>query len=336
MSKSVEEGKIEKPDLIHVSDEEAGIIRQKCGKGFIYKLNGEKVTSNKILSRIKELVIPPVWEEVWICKDARGHLQCTGKDLKGRKQYIYHPDWVAYNQQHKYDRLKSFGEALPAIRKQIEVDLEGDEWTKNRVLALVVHLLDEYYLRIGNKYYSTHNDTFGLTTLRRKHVDTKKKNLVLTYKAKSNKMRKVNIYNKKLCKLVREMSALPGYEVFRYKNGNNQWENVDSHDVNEYIKKITGGTFTAKDFRTWAGTKLAIESYEAVVKEIKENPGKKFETALVRAVAKKLGNTVATCRKYYIHPIVLSQLSQEGWEPERPIYGKHLLERSEKILMMML
>ncbi len=327
-----------KPKLVYVSDKDPGYTRIKKGKSFIYLDEKKKaLAEEKIVGRINKLIIPPIWKDVWICKQVNGHLQCTGRDAKERKQYIYHPDWSAINQTNKFNRLKAFGMALPKLRKQVELDLKKHEWNRSKVLALIVHLLDDYFLRIGNSYYTDHNESYGITTLRRKHIADSSKNLRLEYKAKSNKIRKINIENKRLAKLVREISELPGYEIFKYKEKAGNWHKVDSADVNDYIHQNADEQFTAKDFRTWGGTKLAIENYEEAKKLVSANTRLKMEPTLVKLVAKKLGNTLSTARTYYIHPKVLKEASNNAI-PQKPLkkFDKLPLQNAEKIVLTIL
>ena len=239
--------------LVYVSSfDREGFKREKTNDGFKYlDLQGKPVRDKAILKRIDELVIPPIWEDVWICKNAKGHVQAIGYDLKGRKQYIYHPKWSEYRQQNKFSQLPLFAERLPIIRERVAADLRKRGWPKERVLALTVKMLDEYYLRIGNLNYKRSNETYGLTTLRRKHLNDNGKSLSLTYKAKSGKYRNVSVSNPTLAKLIRETSDLPGYEVFRYIDEDGKSQTIDSSDVNEYIKELSEGDFTAKVFRTW-------------------------------------------------------------------------------------
>lgn len=322
------------PNLVYVNDSEPGITRKKWGRGFIYRDGkGVKIKDEVTINRIKDLVIPPIWQDVWICPTADGHLQCTGLDLKNRKQYIYHSEWIKYNQENKFSRLKIFGQKLPIIRKEIEKDLEQQKWTKTKVLALIVHILDEYYLRIGNQYYTNKNNTYGLTTLRRKHINETSDGIILSYKAKSNKQRKLTIDDGQLAELIKEMSELPGYEVFRFKEGYRNWTSIDSHDVNEYIRDLVKEDFTAKDFRTWGGTKLAVEYYPAAKEKVGENKRLKLEPTLVSLVAKRLGNTVATCREYYIHPDILRALTDDKHPgPDQQVKSKYL-EASEVYIL---
>ncbi|UII24128.1 DNA topoisomerase IB [Fulvivirga ligni] len=302
------------PHGIHyISDDCQGFTRKKRGKGFEYfDCDGDKITNTSAIERIEELVIPPMWKDVWICQEENGHLQVTGYDEKGRKQYIYHTKWTEYQQKNKFSRLKEFGEKLPLIRKKIEEDINKKGWPKEKILALIVMMLDEYYIRIGNKRYEHENKTYGLTTLRRKHITEKDGHLVIGFKAKSGKQREIDITDKKLIKLIKKTSELPGYEIFKYLDGEKKSHRLDSHDVNEYLVDITGEYFTAKDFRTWGGTVLAIENIDEARKEIEENPRKKLETALVKKVSSVLGNTVAVCREYYIHPKVMDVLMKNS------------------------
>lgn len=262
--------------------------------------------------RLEGFAIPPNWDEVWICPDSCGHLQVTGYDEKGRKQYLYHPDWVAYRNASKYQKLLEFGEKLPLIRKRVQEDLQLKEWKKERVLALVVSVLDESFIRIGNKTYLESNNTYGLTTLRRKHlsVNEQDKAAILRYQAKSGKEREITIENETLVGLIKECSELPGYEIFRYKE-DGKLQAVDSGDVNEYLQNIAGEDFSSKDFRTWGGTVVAVEEFPLAIKEVAENPKKSLLPTLVKRVAEKLGNTPAICREYYIHPAVL-EAAEDG------------------------
>lgn len=309
------------PHIHFVSDHDPGYTRIKKGKKFIYldEEREEEITKEEIIDRIKQLVIPPVWKDVWICRDKNGHLQATGVDQRKRKQYLYHPDWTEYRQTSKFNRLKEFGEALPKIRRGIERYINQEGFGKEKILAISLKLLDNNYLRVGNDIYEVENETYGLTTLRKRHLKEKEGKLKLSYKAKSGKRRNISIRNKKLTTLLNQITELPGYEVFKYQDKGKSVK-VDSADVNQFIQKIAGDYFTAKDFRTWAGSVKAIDYYPVAKKEIEEHPRRKFETALVRKVADDLGNTVSTCRLYYIHPDIMAALINEG--PEK--YEKRL------------
>lgn len=267
------------------------------------------------LKRVKNLVIPPAWKKVWISPLANSHLQCTGKDEKNRKQYLYHPDWAEYRQSEKFDRLREFGEQLSGIRSAYKKGLCESKWNKAKVISLIVCLLDKHYFRIGNQQYASDNKTYGVTTLRRKHIQQDSDKLSLVYKAKSGKLRKVRLEDKKVTKLLKEVSELPGYEIFRFKESSGSYSSIDSSDVNTYLKEITQEDFTAKDFRTWGASKLALEEYEGSLMDIKNNKRLKFESALIKRVAKEIGNTVSVCRQYYIHPTVLSLLEEHHPKP---------------------
>ncbi len=319
------------PKLVYVSDDTPGYTRLKKGKKFVYCENcGDIITDPVILNRLNEIVIPPMWEDVWICPRADGHLLVTGRDGKRRKQYIYHPLYVEWQQTQKFLKMQDFAEKLPLLRQVTDAHLKNKKWDKNKVMALIVSVLDETGIRIGNQYYADRNSTYGLTTLRRKHLDVEKKALTFEYKAKSNKYRKVRVDNKQLVRLINKCAALPGYELFRYKEGG-KYHVVDSSDVNAYIKSIAGEAFSAKDFRTWHGTALAVELYPQARATVAENSRKKLEPTLVKMVSKKLGNTVSVCRQYYIHPFVADAVKQKNIpalssvkKQEREIFSNYL------------
>lgn len=305
------------PHLKYVSDEEPGYKRLKEGELFVYvDWKGNKLSDKEELSRIEQLVIPPIWSDTWICADPSGHLQSTGKDLRKRKQYIYHPDWVSFRQKTKFDKLREFGEKLPEIRKKLQRLLEKEGYDKEKILAISVKLLDTKYLRVGNDFYLNQNDTYGLTTLRRKHIKEQEEGLRISYKAKSGKERNISIENPELITLLKEINELPGYEVFRYKEGR-QFHRIDSSDINDFIRYLADEDFTAKDFRTWGGTVGAVDSFEEAYLDVQENSRKKLDTGIVRRVSKILGNTVATSRDYYIHPKVLEELCDMDLEAFR-------------------
>ena len=299
-------------NLIYVSDEVPGFIRKKRGRGFAYfDIDNNKINSAPILRRIKALVIPPAWKNVWICPLANGHLQSTGIDLKNRKQYIYHPDWVVYRKQNKYEKLAAFGKSLPKIREKIERDMRRQGWPREKVMALIVNLMDKYYFRVGRRKYAKENNSYGVTTLRRKHIHPTTESLVIKYVGKSGKPRKVKIHDRSIIKRIKELSELPGYEIFKYQNAQNQLQSIDAADINGYLKEITGDEITAKDFRTWGGTKLSLIYYDQVCSEMQKHTKRKFETSLVRKVSESLGNTLSVCREYYIHPKILQMLQKQ-------------------------
>ena len=321
-------------NLTHISDDEPGYTRIRRGKGFSYHdEEGNKLTDTDTLGRIKALGIPPIWKDVWIAKDPTGHLQCTGYDLKNRKQYIYHEQWNVYRSEAKFSKIAEFGRALPGIRRQITDHLKIAGWPRLKVLALVIQMLDEYHIRIGNEYYRQQNETFGLTTLRRKHFEFEEGVGRLEYKAKSGKYRKINITNGQLAKLVKQSSELQGYELFKYKGEDGKFHHINSHDVNEYLKDISDEEFTCKDFRTWGGTTLAIEKYEAAQQAMEENARlKKLDVAIIKLVAQELGNTISICRDYYIHPQVLEILVDGKVDQYRSRKIKGLNAKDTKLL----
>jgi DNA topoisomerase-1 len=291
--------------LIYQDDTQPGYLRKKWGRGHTYLENSSKLTDAKTLDWIRSLGIPPDWDDVWISKNPDGHLLATGYDAKGRKQYYYHPLWAEYRNQAKFAKLKLFGMALPLLRKQTEKDIALRGWPKEKVLALTVQVLDEFGIRIGNEKYKKENQTFGLTTLRRKHLEFERGTGRLEYKAKSGKYRKVSIKKGQLARLIKGCSELPGYEIFKYRGHDGKYHQVRSQDVNQYLQNIIGEEFTCKDFRTWYGTITAVEKLAEAHQLIEENPRLKLETTLIKLVAQALGNTLSICRKYYVHPKVL-------------------------------
>ena len=323
-------------NLKYISDQISGITRKKRGKGFEYfDDEGNKIKDPVILERIKNLKIPPNWNAVWVCPDELGHLQATGKDKKNRKQYLYHEFWQEFQNRNKYEKMKEFALCLPKIRKTAISDSKLEGWPKEKVLGLVILTLDEGYIRIGNEQYKQANETFGLTTLRRRHLHFEGNKILLEYKAKRGKYRKINIKNNHLVNLIRECSELPGYEVFRY-NENGSTIPVDSSDVNEYLQSISKEEFSSKDFRTWGGTVLTIENVPQARKMIEENPRLKLTTTVIKLVAKQLGNTQAICRNYYIHPAILNAVENEEFDrlayEDKPTGRYELSSAEEKVL----
>ena len=319
--------------LNYTNQERPGIRRIKRGKKFIYQFgNGNPVTARSTLDRIEALVIPPMWGNVWITKDPKGHIQATGIDLKGRKQYIYHCHWVAYRQNSKYQRLRFFGEALPMIRKRVSQDILLPGWPRDKMLALMVMILDEVFIRIGNLSYVRDNGTYGLSTLRRKHVHIEEGVVTFEYKAKSGKYRKVVLEDEELVPLIKECVDLPGYDIFRYYDEESKgYCNVLSDDVNSYLREITGAEFSAKDFRTWAGSVLTVSLKEEAEKMLEFNPRKKLENILVNLVADKLGNTPSICRSYYIHPTILEAVETKDLTEAAKIANKKYRRLRDKL-----
>lgn len=292
--------------LNYVSDQTPGICRQRAGKGFRYRdAGGKPVADSETLRRIKSLVIPPAWSDVWICSDPNGHLQATGRDDRGRKQFRYHPRWREIRDETKYARLISFARALPRIRKRVKLDLARPGLPREKVLAAVVRLLETSHIRIGNEEYARENESFGLTTLRDRHVDVNGSTLRFHFRGKSGKSHLVAVHDRRLARIVKNCQDLPGQELFQFLDDDGSRRSVGSSDVNEYLRQASGQDFTAKDFRTWAGTVLATRALcEGEKCRTKVQARKNIVTA-VEAVAHLLGNTPAVCRKCYIHPHVL-------------------------------
>jgi len=292
--------------LRHVSDDQPGIKRERSGKGFRYRdPSGKIVRDEPTLARIKSLAIPPAWTSVWICPEANGHLQATGRDDRRRKQFRYHPRWREIRDETKYARMIAFARVLPKIRRRVRQDMALPDMPRNKVLATVVRLLEVSLIRVGNDEYARENDSFGLTTMRNKHVDVRGADLRFHFRGKSGKWHNVDIHDRRLAKIVERCQDLPGQELFQFVDDDGARHDVRSEDVNEYLREITGQDFTAKDFRTWAGTVLAATALREFEKFDTQAQAKKNVVAAIESVAKKLGNTPAVCKKCYIHPHVL-------------------------------
>lgn len=294
--------------LRYVSDTMPGIRRQKVGRGFSYfDTEGQRIQDDNERDRIKQLVIPPSWQDVWICPFAKGHLQSTGRDAKGRKQYRYHPEWAKVRSQAKFDRMVAFGQALPDIRKQTSDHLKLQGLPQEKVLALVVQLLERTLIRVGNVTYAQTNKSYGLTTLRTRHVDMTGNQVEFEFVGKSGVEHHIEVEDKRLTNIIKKCYEIPGYTLFQYLDESGKRQQVDSGNVNDYLQHLTGEDFTAKEFRTWAGTVLTAQELNGIQTEASEakGSGTKAEqqiTAAIKAVAKQLGNRPATCRKYYVHP----------------------------------
>ncbi|MBU2997966.1 DNA topoisomerase IB [Cellulophaga baltica] len=313
------------------------ISRKKCGRGFsFYAEDGGRITDKKALKRLKNLVIPPMWSQVFICGFSDGHIQATGRDLKGRKQYIYHSEYEKQQQEAKFKKMLHFANRLPKIRKRAHKDLKLKTWKKQKLLALIILILDEYGIRIGNKQYRNRNETFGLTTLRRKHLSIDEDELVFNYKGKSNKEREVHIDDEDLIPFIKEVAGLPGYEIFRYKDENGTFHDLDSDEVNNYIAKYMGDDFSSKDFRTWAGSRLGVECYEEAIKSSlkTQKSRKKFSNIVIKMVAEELGNTPTVCKNYYVHPAIFNAIDTKSIpnpNPYKNTSSKYKLAASEKL-----
>jgi DNA topoisomerase-1 len=299
--------------LRYVSDEETGFTRKRSGRGFAYyDTQGKLIRDEKILKRVRSLAVPPAYTDVWICRDARGHIQATGRDDKGRKQYRYHAKWSEVRDSVKYEHMIEFAEALPLIREKIDEHMRLRNLSRNKVLAVVVHLLETTLIRIGNEDYVKANKSFGLTTLRNQHVQVDGGELKFEFKGKSGKSWKLKLRDRRVAKVVKQCQDLPGQHLFAYVDDDGERRVVTSSDVNEYLREISGAQITAKDFRTWAGTVLAamaLAEFEAV--DSAALAKKNIKQAIER-VAQRLGNTPTICRKCYVHPqVVQSYLDGE-------------------------
>jgi DNA topoisomerase-1 len=308
--------------LVYVSDEDRGIRRERKGDSFeYYKPNGDKVTDESTLERIRKLAVPPAYTDVWICTRANGHLQATGRDARGRKQYRYHPQFREARESTKYEHMMEFARALPAIRAKLAEHMALRGLPREKVLATVVHLLETTLIRVGNDDYAKENKSYGLTTLRNPHVKVDGAELRFQFKGKSGKQWRLQVKDRRIAKIIRACQDLPGQRLFQYKDENGEIREVTSADVNAYLKEITGRDITAKDFRTWAGTvmaALALQEFEAF--DTKATQKKNLKAAIER-VSSRLGNTPTICRKCYVHPEVLNAYTE----------GNLLLEIKEKV-----
>ncbi|MDB6145807.1 MAG: topoisomerase [Pseudomonas sp.] len=292
-------------DLHYVDDTQAGFSRKILrGKFAYFDTQGQRIRDQAQIDRINALVIPPAYTDVWICADPRGHLQATGRDARGRKQYRYHPRWREIRDENKYSRMIEFGLALPKVRKQLEAQLAAPGIGRDKVMATVVSLLDATLIRIGNSQYARDNRSYGLTTLRNKHVEVKGSAILFQFRGKSGVEHQVSIKDRRLATIVKRCMELPGQNLFQYLDDNGERHTVSSSDINTYLQDLTGADFTAKDYRTWAGSALALATLRKLQWE-PENDAKKHIVDMVKAVARQLGNTPAVCRRCYIHPAVL-------------------------------
>lgn len=292
--------------LRYVSDTEPGIRRRKSGTGFAYyDTEGRLIHDRKLLRRFRSLAIPPAWAEVWICPYEQGHIQATGRDARGRKQYRYHPRWNETRGQHKYDRMIAFGYALPAIRQQVNRDLSLPGLPRSKVLAAVVYLMDRTGIRVGNEEYRRANESYGLTTLQDHHVAIEGATLHFRFRGKSGLMHEISLTDQRLARIVRSCRELPGSELFQYVDEEGKQQAVDSGDVNEYLRGITQLDFSSKDFRTWAGTVEAAVTLQQLGLFSTQAEAKHNIMAAYRRCADRLRNRPATCRKHYVHPAVI-------------------------------
>jgi len=293
--------------LVYVSDNKPGIRRVRRGKSFSYKLpNGKPVNDPDTLLRIRGLAIPPAWEDVWICEKSNGHLQATGRDAKGRKQSRYHPDFRSVRDEAKYDKVLAFAAALPKLRRTVAKHIELPGLPREKVLAAIVRLLERTLIRIGNDSYANDNHSYGLTTIRNKHAKVSGSTIHFNFVGKSGVPHQIDVEAPKCARIIRKCQELPEQELFEYIDNDGTRRDVKSDDVNAYLKEVTGQDFTAKDFRTWAGTVMAAEALKEFEKFDSQAQAKKNIVKAIERVAARLGNTKAVCRKCYVHPTILN------------------------------
>ncbi len=293
------------PDLHYVDDTQPGLRRKVLrGKFAYFDSQGERIKDPDEVKRINALAVPPAYTDVWICADPMGHLQATGRDARGRKQYRYHARWREVRDENKYSRMLEFGAVLPKVRKQMEAHLGLPGLPREKVMATVLSLLDTTLIRVGNSQYARDNRSYGLTTLRGRHVDVKGSSIAFEFRGKSGVEHKVTVKDRRLAGIVKRCLELPGQNLFQYLDDDGERHTVSSHDINAYLQQLTGAEFTAKDYRTWAGSALALQMLRELHWE-PEPDAKKHIVEMVKQVARQLGNTPAVCRRCYIHPAVL-------------------------------
>ena len=293
--------------LRYVNDDDPGIRRQRAGKDFHYlDPDGRRISDSGTLARIKRLAIPPAWTDVWICPRADGHIQATGRDAKRRKQYRYHHDWRSVRDENKYERMIAFGKALPRIRRRVSRDLRRKGLGREKILATMVRLLETTLVRVGNEEYARANGSIGLSTMRDRHVRVRRGTVEFKFKGKSGKHHEIEFHDPRLADIVRRAQDLPGQKLFQYLADDGTRQRVTSDDINNYLREIAGAEFSAKDFRTWAGTVLAAIALSQFERFQTKKEAKKNLVAAIERVAERLGNTPSVCRKCYVHPVVLN------------------------------
>jgi DNA topoisomerase I len=329
-------------DLTYMKDNVPGIMRKSTGKSFSYSYKEKAVSDEKTLERIKKLVIPPAWTDVWICPKPSGHIQATGIDLRQRKQYRYHSLWNKVRSETKFHRLYEFGKALPLLRVQLDKDISLRDLSERKVLAAVILLMERTYIRVGNYGYEKMNGSYGLTTLKDKHVLIKEGEMNFSFKGKKGVYHKISLKNKKLAKIVKECRDIPGKELFQYYDAEGNTKSIDSGSVNQYIKDASGMDFSAKDFRLWAGSLNILKCFSSMEPFSSSADCKRNVLEALDEVSSKLGNTRTVCKKYYVHPGLIKLYEEDG-------LGKYLkefdgsesdespeLHNDEKVLMKIL
>ncbi len=325
--------------LVYVSDLDPGIRRRRAGRGFVYQdARGGRIDDPDVLRRIRGLAVPPAWTEVWISPDPQGHLQATGRDAKGRKQYRYHPDFRSLRDDAKYEHLADFAAALPALRARVAADMAGRGLSREKVLATVVDLLERTLIRIGNDDYARRNESFGLTTLRPEHVAVEGTALRFEFRGKSGRIWKLRMRDRRIARVVRACQDLPGQNLFGYVDETGEARAVTSADVNAYLREATGRDVTAKDFRTWAGTVNAARELSTMEPPTSPTAARKQQRAAVAAVAARLGNTVAVCRASYVHPTIFARHEAGDLAAllARPVAGVEGLAPEENAVLALL
>ncbi|MCO8312530.1 DNA topoisomerase IB [Pseudomonas mandelii] len=324
------------PDLHYVDDRQPGITRKLLrGKFCYFDPAGQRITDQDEIKRIKALAVPPAYTDVWICPDPRGHLQATGRDARGRKQYRYHPRWREVRDADKYSRLRDFGLALPKLRKQLETLLAAPGFSRDKVMATVITLLDATLIRVGNRQYARDNRSYGLTTLRSRHVEVNGSAILFQFRGKSGIEHQITVKDRRLARIIKRCLEIPGQNLFQYLDENGERHTISSSDVNAYLQTLTGADFTAKDYRTWAGSALAL----AVLRELQwesEADAKRHVVDMVKNVARQLGNTPAVCRKCYIHPAVVDGFMQGALSELPRSRGRKRLKAEEVALAVLL
>ena len=299
--------------LHYASTDTPGIRRRRTGKGFAYQApDGRPITDDAVLERIRALVIPPAWTSVWICPDPDGHIQAVGEDDKGRRQYRYHPKFREVRDGAKFEHMMAFAEALPALRRRVEADMTKPGFGRHKVLATVVHLLETTMIRVGNEAYAKQNRSYGLTTLHNRHVEVQGAVLKFHFKGKSGKAWRLNVHDRRVARIVRGCQEIPGQHLFQYLDDEGRHQAVTSHDVNAYLREVSGADITAKDFRTWTGTVLAAMALSEFEPADSQARAKKNVTQAIASVAATLGNTPTICRKCYVHPEILGAYLDGG------------------------
>jgi DNA topoisomerase-1 len=323
--------------LRYSSDEQPGITRRRAGSGFSYRTpGGAPLRDRRQLTRIRALVIPPAWQNVWICSDARGHLQATGRDARGRKQYLYHPDWRAVRDGTKFGRMLEFGTSLPRLRGRIESDLTLPGLPRERVLAAVVRLIDDTLIRVGNDEYLRANGSFGATTMRKRHAEVEGRRIAIEFRGKSGKLHQSEVADHRLARTMQRLQELPGRELFEYVDDDGKTRRrIRSEDVNAYLREIGAGESTVKDFRTWGASALCLRELSALEPPASETAAARAIAGAIHEVAAALGNTPAVCRASYVHPALLETYAA-GCLPAVPSRRLQGLDRWESGLMRFL